>query len=209
MIALVISEDKAFRKKTIATLLADHTGERIHFDDSQGSIHDLEQFVYPSLFETVAPVIHAQYILEDDQGTLSVELGKKLLASPTLFLFEEMSIPKALVTELKKKGALVHQNDIKIKRELQQDIFTIVNSILIGDKKSRWLAYHRALSTQSIEALMGMLYWKVRALSTAGSLDAQKKYMRLYRELLCAHAHAWQRGSSLADAVEKVILEYI
>jgi hypothetical protein len=54
------------------------------------------------------------------------------------------------------------------------------------------------------EAILGILYWKLRDLITKGRNAVQ--YQEQYRALLSAHAKAWEQGVPIALAIEKVIL---
>ena len=50
-----------------------------------------------------------------------------------------------------------------------------------------------------------MLYWKVRDMALKEK-DENGQYHSLYTSLLEAHAAAWQEGTPLVLAIEKVLL---
>ncbi len=202
MIIVVVGDNQTLRRTHIDTVI-NQESDVLYFDDTYGSLRDLEQFLYPSLFSAVAPVVHVKYMLESD--TLAPEFIKKLLASPTLFLFEEIALPSPLLSSYKKLGAVVHAQEKEKKSNKQSDIFAATLALTAKDKKSRWLAYHAALESHPIEAIIGILYWKLKDLITKN--PAQKKiYLPLYRALIEAHAAAWKEGTPLTLAIEKVIL---
>jgi len=202
MIVLVVGDNQILRR-THMTPFISSSEEVIVIDDTQATLADLEQYLYPSLFTFVAPVIHMKYALGTD--TLETSLLKRLLASPTVFMFEEIEVPVSVVNAFKKAGAVVHTQE-KIKRiQTQHDIFAVTDAITAADKKKRWFAYRDALSHHAIEAIVGILYWKVRDLSMKVPSE-KKRYVKLYRDLLSAHARAWESGAPLELMIEKVVL---
>lgn len=202
MVFLIISDNKSFRKKRLGEILEPLTeSEIILFDDAVGELADLEQYLYPSLFSEVAPIIHAQFVLDE---TVSSEGLKKLIASPTIFILEELTLPSTTVTLFKKCGAIIHATEKQKIKKQDSDIFSATACITATDKKSRWLAYRSAIEKHSIEAILGILYWKVRTLATKG--QSGNEYEVLYVRLLDAQSRAWQTGAPLEALIEKVIL---
>ena len=207
MITLIISDQKSFREKQIQTILSTSIeSEVITYDDTYGEISDLEQYLFPSLFFQATPIIHLKYILSGKEADLVNDLIKKMIASPTSFVFEEMSLSKSFVTTIKKLGAVVVQSEITKTVKKDNDIFAVTKALTAKDKKSRWLAYESALRDNSIEAIIGILYWKVKDMISKSSGQEKESYKNLYRELLGAHAKAWQSGAPLDVLIEKVIL---
>lgn len=202
MLFIIVGDNKTFRKEKLDEILEPFTeSERIVYTDTAGAVQDLEQFLYPSLFTISAPVVHAQFMFSE---AVTTELAKKLIASPTVFIFEEFELPSPTGTALKKNGAIIYAAEKSKARKIENDIFAAVACITAVDKKSRWLAYRSALENHSIEAILGILYWKVRTLAANGGADSP--YLRLYSKLLEAHARAWQSGAPLAALIERVIL---
>jgi hypothetical protein len=204
MLHVVIGDNKKERGTSVSNIISElQESEIIRIDDTTMRVADLEQFLFPSLFSIHAPVIHAQFFLE--AGEIDTKFIKKLSASPTVFIFEEFSLPTTLITKLKSEGAILQS--IKTNKEKKQptDIFAVTGALTGKDKKSRWLAYRSALAQQPVEAILGILYWKLRTL--ASKEKSEGEYTRLYKTMLHAHAHAWKKGIPLALAIEKVILE--
>lgn len=202
MLYLVVGDNHILRTTQIATIVPEE-GEVFVFDETQGTLLDLEQFLYPSLFMAAAPVVHLKYMLDTD--VLTGMFLQKLLASPTMFVFEEIAVPSPIVTSFKKAGAIVHTQEKANNTKKESDIFAVISAITALDKKKRWMAYRDALTAHPVEAIMGILYWKVRDM--ANKMPKEKeKYLSLYRRLLNAHARAWETGTPLELVVEKVIL---
>ena len=204
MLVIVIADNKETRKKHIEGILAPlGDSEILRFDDAATNITLLEEYLYPSLFSLSVPVIISRFLLsEKHEG--GIELYKKLAASPTVFIFEEFALPAPLVTQLTKSGALIHAAPKSTKKSTY-NAFAAADCITAPDKKSRWIAYREALETSPIEAVLGILYWKARSLSV-GHSSASVRYQKLYRQLIMAHSTAWQNGTPLELAIEKVIL---
>lgn len=200
MVFLVVDHKQRARHSHIATIIEPLAeSEVLFFDDTMGSVVDLEQYLYPSLFVSAAPIIHVKFVLGED--AIATPLLKQLIASPTVFVFEEMQVPTSIVTAFKKAGAVVHSAEKKSAAKKEGDIFAITKALTAPDKKSRWLAYRAALIDNSIEGVIGILYWKAKEL-----VASNKKYHALYRALIQAHARAWEQGTPLELEIEKVIL---
>jgi len=207
MLTLVIADNKEYRTARIADAVKEYSpNEIIVLDDTVMAVADIEQYLYPSLFTIGAPMVHLQFIFDTKEKELNPSLIKKIIASPTLFLFEELSLSKPFVTNLKKQGAMVHSDDSPKKAAVKENLFAVSGFVTVPNKKDRWLAYQKAIAQFPIEAILGMLYWKVRdmALKEKHSNDP---YHLLYTALLEAHASAWQEGTPLALAIEKVLLQ--
>lgn len=208
MLILITSDQKVFRKRHIKDILSTvPKREVIMYDDTHGSLTDLEQYIYPSLFSLSTPVLHLKFTLDSQAAQLTTELIKKLLASPTIFIFEEFALPAPLVTTLKKQGVVIHI-DQKVKGiKKEGDIFAVMKVFTAPDKKTRWMIYRQALVLHPIEALIGIMYWKVKDLVHKNPKD-KAQYQKLYTSLLRAHATAWSTGAPLELLIEKVILTH-
>lgn len=207
MIILVVSDQKNFRQKTISSFVDTMPGSEILiYDDTYGNLTDLEQYLFPSLFTQSPPIVHLKYMLNESIDYLTNELTKKMLASPTTFIFEEMSLPKSSITNFKKLGSLVHTSESVKEIKKTNDIFAVTKALTASDKKSRWLAYEDTLKSNSIEAVIGILYWKIKDLISKSKGGVKNNYKNIYKELLTAHVKAWQTGAPLETLIEKVIL---
>jgi hypothetical protein len=203
MLILVVADNKSHREASILKALPSlDEYERIVV--SEGEIEELEQYLYPSLFSAVAPVIHARFLIDSDVSALDAARIKKFAASPTIFIFEEFALPSPVITLAKKHGAIVHATPKEKSTKPPMNIFAVAEAITASDKKSRWFAFRKAMETQPIEGVIGILYWKVRELALK---DPQKdQYKKLYQALIEAHASAWKSGAPLELLIEKVIL---
>ncbi len=206
MIFLVVGDNQESRISQIQKIMEPLSGSDVLvYDDTYGTVLDLEHYVYPSLFMSAPPVVHLKFMIGSDGETITASFLKKLLASPTVFLFEEMALSPAVITMFKKSGVVVHEDKKSIGVKKDGDIFAVTHALTAPDKKARWIAYRSTLKTHAIEAVMGILYWKVRDLATKNPKE-KNKYNELYKKLLQAHASAWETGASLEVLIEKIIL---
>ena len=203
MLVVVVSDTKAFRKECIAPLCAKES-DVVLLDDTLSSLVDLEQYLYPSLFNTSAPVVHAQFMLENKLADMTAVFAKRLAASPTVFIFEEFALPAPVLTTLKKYGAVVHTHTAPKAAKTGPDLFALASAIITPNKKDAWMNYQRAVAVQPIEALLGIMYWKVRDMMIK---TKKEEYKILYENLLRAHAKAWQTNTPLELMIEKVLLQ--
>lgn len=207
MLTIIVADNKIFRAARVSALMAEYAPtEIIMLDDSVTTVADIEQYLYPSLFMIGAPMVHLRFILDAKEKELTAVLLKKIIASPTIFLFEELALSKPFITALKKQGAIVHADETK-KAAKENNMFAVTGLVTIASKKDRWLAYQKAVAQYPIEGILGLLYWKVRDLALKERSDSGQ-YHLLYTALLEAHAKAWQEGTPLTLAVEKTLLLY-
>lgn len=208
MLTIVVADTKPFRTETISGLFgAGDMNEVIVLDDTSATIADLEQYLYPSLFSVASPLVHARFMLDAREKDLTVELIKKLMASPTMFILEELALSKPFITTLKKYGVEVRTTEAPKAPAAKSSLFGVTNLITMTSKKDRWIAYQKAIAEYPIEAILGMLYWKVRDM-VLKEKDPYGPYHTLYTKMLEAHALAWQEGTPLALAIEKTLLTY-
>ncbi len=208
MLTIVVADTKPFRTEKIAGIISAYSlSEVIILDDTLSTIADLEQYLYPSLFTITAPLVHTRFILDTKEKDLTPVLLKKLMASPTIFVFEELALSKPFITSLKKQGVEVHTAEVQKVPAAKNNLFGVTNLVTMTSKKDRWMAYQSAIAQYPIEAILGMLYWKVRDM-VLKEKDANGQYHTLYTKLLEAHALAWQEGTPLALAIEKTLLTY-
>ncbi len=203
MLHVIVADNKPYRTERVAEVIRlFEESEVITVDDAVISLSDLEQFLYPSLFTVEVPIVHGRFFLES--GAIDESFAKQLAASPTVFMFEELTLPAAMLTMLKKSGAMIHAGEKTKAKKPASDVFAATACITAKDKKLRWLAYRAAIEAQPIEAILGILYWKVRTLAAKESSSG--KHALLYRALLEAQARAWRTGAPLEALIEKVIL---
>jgi hypothetical protein len=203
MLYIVVSDDKAYRHARVSEIVGVFAdSDIITLDDTLVVLEELEQYLYPSLFTIASPIVHARFML--DAEAMHPTFAKKLAASPTIFVFEEIVVPGAVLTAMKKHGAIVHDEAVKKTAAPRADMFASTAALTAPNKKDRWLAYQSAIGQHAIEAILGILYWKVRDLMLKGK--DREKWEAIYRSMIDAHARAWQTGSPLTLAIEKVIL---
>lgn len=203
MLVVVVSDTKTFRKECIAPLCAKQS-DVVMIDDAVSSLADLEHYLYPSLFSATTPVVHAQFMLENNVAEMTALFAKRLAASPTVFIFEEFSLPAPALTLLKKHGAIVHAQSASKIGKKGPDLFALASAIIAPNKKDAWINYQAAIALQPIEALLGIMYWKVRDMMIK---TKKEEYKTLYENLLRAHTKAWQTNTPLELMIEKVLLQ--
>lgn len=206
MLTIVVADNKEYRTARISDVVAEYSpNEIIVLDDTVMTVTDMEQYLYPSLFTVGAPLVHIRFIFDTKEKELTPILLKKIIASPTIFLFEELALSKPFITNLKKQGAVTYTEDVPKKSAAKDNLFAVTNLVTMPSKKDRWLAYQKAIAQFPIEAILGILYWKVRDMALKEKNDSGQ-YHLLYTALLQAHARAWQEGTPLTLAIEKVLL---
>jgi hypothetical protein len=207
MLAIIVADSKKFRTERVASIVSAHVPEEIiMFDDTVLNIADLEQYLYPSLFSISMPLIHSRFILDTKEKDFTPLLVKKIIASPTIFVFEELALSKPFLTMMQKQGAIVYSDTVARKAAAgTETIFGVTSLLTLSNKKDRWIAYQKAIAQYPIEAILGMLYWKVRELMMKEN-NTVGTYHVLYTRMLEAHAAAWQQGVPLELAIEKVLL---
>jgi hypothetical protein len=205
MIEVIVSANKEWRNKQKEKSLQKNKGEIIYLDDTKANILDLKEYAFPSLFSIGTPMVFSSFLLDEYQKDLSTNLLKTLLSSPTLFIFEEISLPRSVIKTLEKEGAIVFEQKEEKKAPKANTIFAVTNALTAPNKKDRWLSYQASRQEHSAEALIGILYWKLRQLIDNNS--NKKHFLELYRSLMLAQKESWQKGFSLDLAIEKVILE--
>lgn len=203
MLIVVVSDTKTFRKECIAPFCTKES-DVVLLDDTLSSVLDLEQYLYPSLFSITAPVVHAQFMLENKFADMTSVFAKRMIASPTVFIFEEFALPAPVLTALKKHGAVVHTQSTPKATKKGPDLFALASAIITPNKKDAWMNYQAAIELQPIEALLGIMYWKVRDMMIK---TKKEEYKTLYENLLRAHAKAWQTNTPLELMIEKVLLQ--
>lgn len=201
MIHVVVTPENDVWMRERDTLLASFDGEKIVLDDNIHTIADLKAQSYPTLFEKPRTVIAAH--LFESVDAIPLDLVQTLAASPTLFILWERTLTAPEKKILEKGGANIILPKSESVRAPQKNLFMDVAALCtITNKKDRWLAYQAIISDERPEAIIGIMYWKLRDL-------IQKKgaaYRQFYDALITAHAQAWIDGTPLEYAIEKVLL---
>lgn len=204
MLQIIINtntDDRILKRDKILTDKID----LIFLDDMNADISALENYAFPSLFTTSAPVVHGRYLIEQYSEQLDNELIKTLILSPTFFLLEERAVASALIKTLEKSGAIVHLEKPAKSTKAQSNIFNVTAVVTSASKKDKWLSYQKAIEEHAVEAVMGIIYWKLRSLIDASPKN--QSYKNMYTAFMKAHKRSWQRGFPLELAIEKAILE--
>jgi len=206
MLVIIVGGEKHSRRSGAESFVSDMHSAHM-YDDTMISFAELEQFAYPSLFETVAPVIWAQFIL-DKEDFFTKEKIQALAQSKTIFIIEEFSILADTKKIFEKHGAQVFVQKKEAKTKEYNPLFSIVEGMVGTDKKNRWMAYQKALAEDiAAEALIGVVYWKLRQQCGSAKGDMLVWYKKLYADFIHAHAHAWKSGTPLGLMIEKVLLQ--
>ena len=205
MLQIIIAEDFNTRVINRNKEISKYKEEVISIDDSNYSFSNLQNFIYPSLFSERAPFVHAKNLIEEFENEVTKEILKSLVESPTIFLLEEKNITNSILKLIEKEGGLVSNFKTIKKTEQKSNIFSVTNAITSTSKKERWLSYRKALEDHPVEAILGILYWKLR--DTISKPSNKNKYFKdFYTSLMHAHKNAWQSGFDLELAIEKTIL---
>ncbi len=206
MLYLIVGTEPGTRVKQRTAVLSSYTGEIIALDDMSASLPDLEQYLYPSLFSIQTPIIHGKYLLKEYEKEVTKELLQKLVRSPSIFILEEQSIGAPIVAMVKKEGGVVHAEKATASLKKENTIFSVTIALTGQTKKDRWMAYRTAVLLHPPEALIGILYWKLKDLIGSTAASSKMRYKKLYTALMKAHAKAWKEGTPLELAIEKIVL---
>jgi hypothetical protein len=203
MLQIIIGTDTNKRIQKRNSIFSELKCEIITLDDVAATIETLEGYIYPSLFSIEPSVVHGKFLLQKTPN-INRELVKKFVSSPTFFILEEISIASPLLKILEKEGTIVHQHKLDTFTKVNT-IFEITNVLTTKNKKDRWLAYQKSILEHSPEALIGILYWKLKQLIDKNPKNNDFKI--IYQSLMQAQKSAWQKSTPLTLAIEKVILE--
>lgn len=209
MLCVIVGDTKEYRKKIITKII--NTTETspegvIVLTDNDGDITRLQEYLYPSLFSSDLPVVHAKYILSISE--LYKKNIEELHSSPTLYLLEEISI----TTEQKKMlhsvlGDHLYIEEKKQKNKIEKSSpFGFIDILEKKSKKDIWVAYNTLLSQGTIESAMGIILWGVRKLALQKGAQ-QKEFQKLYHNLMHAYAQARTYNVPLSLMIEKVLLQ--
>lgn len=203
MLHIIISTDVDGRisKRKKLTL----TDEVISLDDMSADFLTLENYAFPSLFSLSKPVVHGKYLIEIYPDQIKKELLETLVSSPTLFILEERFIGAPILKILEKFGAIITKDKPTKLESKKTNIFDVTNVVTSSSKKDRWLSYRKALEEHPIEAIMGILYWKLKSLIETS--PKKKSFQDIYTAFMEAHKQSWQKGFPLELAIEKAILK--
>jgi hypothetical protein len=206
MLVIIVGAEKKSRRSGAASFVPDMASVQI-YDDTMLTFSDLEQYAYPSLFESVPPVIWAQFILHTED-IFTKEKIQILSESKTIFILEEFAITTDTKKLFEKHGAEVFVQKKEAKAKEYNPLFSIVEGMIGTDKKNRWLAYTKMLADDiAPEACMGILYWKLRQQCGSAKGEDLTRYKKMYQAYITAHAQAWKRGTPLGLMIEKVLLQ--
>ncbi|MCC7436362.1 hypothetical protein IT402_00590 [Candidatus Nomurabacteria bacterium] len=206
MLQVIISADFDLREQKRKKEISKYKTEPIYIDDTSHSFSSLQSFLYPSLFSEESPVVHAKYLLEEFSDEITKEILTSLVSSPTIFILEERNVPVSFIKNIEKQGGTVYELKTEKKSLKKSDIFSVTGAITSPNKKDRWLAYRNALEENPAEALIGILYWKLKdIISKPGPKNSY--FREVYRDLMLAHKDSWQKGFPLELAIEKTILK--
>lgn len=206
MLQVIVSVDFNTREQKRNIEISKYEGNIICLDDTNSTLSSLQEFLYPSLFSENTPFVHGKHLLEEFSNEVTKEILQSLVKSSTIFLLEERIVPMAFIKMIEKEGGIVHQFKTHKQEIKNSDIFSVTGVITSISKKDRWLIYRNALENNPPEALIGILYWKLKDLISKPS--SKNFYFKgIYRKLMHAHKNAWQNGFPLELAIEKVILQ--
>ena len=207
MLILVAGGEKTQRYADIQPFIQE--GVFSVFDDTMTSFDELESFAYPSLFETSAPIIWGKFLLDKEkEDGIPADKIKVLAKSNTIFIIEEFAVAADTKKLFEKHGAHIFVQKKIPKGKEGGAIFSIVETLIDGDKKTRWLAYQKALAQEFVpEALIGIMYWKLRQLIGYARGEKRDRYIALYRTYINAHSAAWKQGTPMVLVIEKILLQ--
>lgn len=205
MLHIIVSESLEARKEKRGALLSGALPD-VALDDSSASFDDLLSYAFPSLFFLANPFVHAKFLFEKKEAPILPETIQTLVSSPTIFILEERLVPASEKKLFEKHGAYIYEYKSNAQKKDEGNIFSITGVITLSNKKDRWMLFQKHMQEHSAEALIGILFWKLKQLLETSSPKALY-YKKFYTLLMQAQQTAWKGNTPLALLIEKVILE--
>ncbi len=105
------------------------------------------------------------YIISDLTRSLDIRnILNTFKESPHYLFFSEESVTKPIISAFEKIDATIQsfEKEIVEKKEGGNNIFVLSDLLGARDKKNLWIAYHQALSSSSVEEIIGILNWQLK-----------------------------------------------
>lgn len=123
---------------------------------------------------------------------------KEIAESENIFIIIEGKLDKATLSKIEKKAEKVVEFNLEEKDKIKKDtnIFAIADALARKDKKTAWVMYREAIDRgEAVEALHGMVFWKIKTLILSGGNGVWNKaeLLKVLDELITIY-HESRRG---------------
>lgn len=153
------------------------------------------------------------YILDsvlNEENNFIFKNIKRIQSSSNVFIFNEEYLTKSTLSKVEKFAERVFCFD-EIKKTLERfNIFSLTNALGARDKKTLWVLLQIALREESPEAIVGVLFWKIKDMLLKGSgkfTTEEVKTLSLKLATLLVDARRKNLDSEIE--LEKFILKYV
>lgn len=153
---------------------------------------DKKTFVLRNVFEdeTIKQEIYNHLELVHNAPHDIVIVADKLLAADKKFL---------------EKIGTIHESVIQEKKNESFNPFGLANAFATGDKKKTWIMFQEVLTTtDEMEPLHGMIWWKLKDMIQKNKNDERLKKMA--RELVSVYHESRLGGLGMRERLEKFFL---
>ncbi len=136
---------------------------------------------------------------------------KEISESENIFIIIEGKLDKATLSKIEKKAEKVVAFEIEEKNKIKKDnnVFAIADAIGKKDKKTAWIMYREAIDRgEVVEALHGMVFWKIKTLILSGgnSVWSKSDLLKVLDELITIYHEARRGRYELESRFEGFIL---
>lgn len=157
------------------------------------------------------PAIVLDEVFSANALDFSIEEFKILKDSETIFIFREDKMLAAAQNKLKKYGEIKLFEEKKNTTTDKFNVFSITDAFALKDKMNTWILYHKAIdSGVELEAIAGVLFWKIKSMIINGSRVFNKNELKKQSSAIVALYHKAHRGElDFNIGLEQFILNFL
>ena len=141
---------------------------------------------------------------------LFLDLIKEIAKSDNIFIILENKLDKVTAVKIEKNSEKFIKFDLSEKKEkVEYNAFALADAFARKDKKESWLLYRKAIeSGEAVEALHGMLFWKIKTIILNPNSNWKKEELIKSLDELITIYHESRRGNGeLETKLESFLLK--
>ena len=122
-------------------------------------------------------IVQLDRVIDDQKARDAISDAAEMLgSSDNVFLLAEDQLEQQTLTKLEGHAHAVHHFPVKKKEANEFNVFTLTDALGRRDKKTLWVAYHKALrSGKDAEELHGILFWQIKAMLLASTCSTAQE----------------------------------
>lgn len=140
-----------------------------------------------------------------------IDYLKEISESENIFILLEGKLDKATITKIEKKAEKSQEFALAEKKEKETfSAFALADAFGQRNKKDAWVLYRNAIDKgEAVEALHGMLFWKVKTmlLNSIFGVYSKEELIFLADKLITIYHESRRGGCELEIAMEKFLIE--